>query len=495
MLRVTAVGSEESEDDPGGDKPLRPDLALVHPPEPTPPALLATQAQRRGIGAWMWLVGIGIDAAIIAGVPLVWNWNVTDFPIRRLVALYTLVAVAMLATTHRKGRLVPRPSELIGAVVTRLGLAPVIAAVLTWWISTFDKNVWVKLMVLTVPLVLLGRLVTFKLVHAVRCRGYDLEDTIIVGAGSVGRDLAAAMEQNPDCGLLPVGFVDRFEERLSHPLIGRPEDLLAILEETQVRHVILGFGGATESELVSYVRECAHLPVQFYTVPRFFELGVSAGTQGFEVDGFAVTRLGRAGRHHLMWPLKRAFDIAVAGFILLLTSPVYLACAVAVKLTSPGPVYFRQVRVSVDHVPFDILKFRTMKYVADPQKQAELDQRAQAVNLDDDRITPIGKFLRKSHLDELPQLLNVLKGEMSIVGPRPERPYFVDQHSMEIEGYAARHRVPAGITGWAQVNGFWGDSSLEARVRLDNRYIESWTPWRDLVIGLRTIPTLLGKRR
>ena len=117
------------------------------------------------------------------------------------------------------------------------------------------------------------------------------------------------------------------------------------------------------------------------------------------------------------------------------------------------------------------------------------------MNLDDDRITPIGKFLRKSHLDELPQLLNVLKGEMSIVGPRPERPYFVDQHTATIEGYAHRHRVPAGITGWAQVNGFWGDSSLEARVRLDNRYIENWTPWRDLVIGLRTIPTLLGKRR
>jgi len=222
---------------------------------------------------------------------------------------------------------------------------------------------------------------------------------------------------------------------------------------------------------------------------------VGAGQGGFEVDGFAITPLGRPGRQHLMWPLKRAFDVAVSGFVLLAVSPVYLACALAVKLTSPGPVYFRQVRVSVDHVPFDILKFRTMKYVADPQKQAELDQRAQAVNLDDDRITPIGKFLRKSHLDELPQLLNVLKGEMSIVGPRPERPYFVDQHTATIEGYAHRHRVPAGITGWAQVNGFWGDSSLEARVRLDNRYIENWTPWRDLVIGLRTIPTLLGKRR
>ena len=496
MLRVTAIGSEEaalkSVDDAVA---TRPDLALVRPPDEAARPAPATQAQRRGIGAWTWVLGVAIDAAVIAGVPLVWNLTIGQPGLRKLVFLYTCIAVVLLIPTHRSGRLVPRASELIGSVLVRLTFAPVIAVVLTWWIYLIDKSVLVKLVGITVPLVLVGRLVSTKVAHAVRSRGYDLEDTIIVGAGSVGRDLAAAMDQNPDCGLLPVGFVDRFEERLSHPLIGRPEDLLAILEETQVRHVVLGFGGATETELVGYVRECAHLPVQFYTVPRFFELGVSAGQGGFEVDGFAITPLGRPGRQHLMWPLKRAFDVAVSGFVLLAVSPVYLACALAVKLTSPGPVYFRQVRVSVDHVPFDILKFRTMKYVADPQKQAELDQRAQAVNLDDDRITPIGKFLRKSHLDELPQLLNVLKGEMSIVGPRPERPYFVDQHTATIEGYAHRHRVPAGITGWAQVNGFWGDSSLEARVRLDNRYIENWTPWRDLVIGLRTIPTLLGKRR
>ena len=497
MLRVTAMGNQEAEHQASDDvtAPLRPDLALVRGDVEAPVAPEVTPAQRRGIGTLTWILGVAVDAMIIAGIPLVWNLTSGQNGLRKLVLFYTFIAVVLLVPTHRRRRLVPRASELIGPVVVRLTMAPVIAVVLTWWIYMIDKSVLVKLVGITVPLVLLGRLVTTKVAHVVRARGYDLEDTIIVGAGAVGRDLAAAIEQNPDCGLLPVGFVDRFEERLPYPLIGRPEDLLGILEETQIRHVILGFGGATESELVSYVRECAHLPVQFYTVPRFFELGVSAGQQGFEVDGFAITPLGRAGRQHLMWPLKRAFDIAVSGFVLVAVSPVYLACALAVKLTSPGPVYFRQIRVSVDHVPFDILKFRTMKYVADPQKQAELDQRAQAVNLDDDRITSIGRFLRKSHLDELPQLINVLKGEMSIVGPRPERPYFVDQHSAQIEGYAHRHRVPAGITGWAQVNGYWGDSSLEARVRLDNRYIENWTPWRDLVIGLRTIPTLLGKRR
>jgi lipopolysaccharide/colanic/teichoic acid biosynthesis glycosyltransferase len=143
--------------------------------------------------------------------------------------------------------------------------------------------------------------------------------------------------------------------------------------------------------------------------------------------------------------------------------------------------------VGIGGRPFEILKFRTMKVNDDSATQWSVDE--------DDRVTAAGRFLRPSHLDELPQLLNVLRGEMSLVGPRPERPHFVEQFGAEIDGYHYRHRVPVGITGWAQVNGYWGDTSIERRVRLDNRYIENWSLWRDLVIGLRTIPTLLGRRR
>ena len=499
MLKATAAESKvESEEflgqNPALGDPLAHHLSVVGIAESA--ARRASQQQRRGVGAWGYLLGIVVDAIAVAGVALLLDAATAgDLAVKRLVLLYTLIAVVMLLPTHRRGRVVPRPSELVTSVAARLGLAPVLTVVFTWWLDNVDKYVWVQLVALTVPAVLLGRLVTFKLTHTIRSRGYDLEDALIVGAGSVGRELADAMEQNPDCGLLPIGFVDRFDERGRLPIVGRPEELATIVSELSVRHVILGYGAATEHEVVRYVRECQSMPVQFYTLPRFFELGVNTGDTGFEVDGFAVSRLGRPGRNHLMWPMKRAFDLAVSSVLFLITSPLFAAVALAVKLTSPGPIFFRQERVSVDNVPFEILKFRTMKYVADPVKQAELDQRAQAVNLDDDRITPIGRFLRKSHLDELPQLLNVLKGEMSIVGPRPERPYFVDQHTSQIEAYAYRHRVPAGITGWAQVHGFWGDSSLETRVRLDNRYIDNWSPWRDLVIGLRTIPTLLGKRR
>ena len=163
------------------------------------------------------------------------------------------------------------------------------------------------------------------------------------------------------------------------------------------------------------------------------------------------------------------------------------AAAVAVKLTSRGPVFFRQVRCGLGGKPFEILKFRTMTVNDDSSTQWSVDG--------DERVTPVGRILRPSHLDELPQIFNVLRGDMSLVGPRPERPHFVEQFSSEVNGYDQRHRVPVGITGWAQVNGYWGDTSIERRVRLDNRYIENWSIWRDLVITMRTIPTLFGKRR
>ena len=332
-----------------------------------------------------------------------------------------------------------------------------------------------------------GRLVMFKLIQRARRRGYDLEDTLIVGAGPVGVEVARALEENPEFGLLPSGFVDRFDERLPLPIVGRPERLYEVLEQTQVRNVVLAFGAASEAELVTAIRRCSVLPVQFYTVPRFFELGVTAANVGHEVDGFALVPMRRPGHGHSMWPLKRAFDLIVASILLLLVSPVLLVCALLVKLSSPGPVLFKQVRVGVSGIPFQIYKLRSMRVNDDHHTTWSVD--------DDQRVTKIGHMLRQTHLDELPQLFNVIRGDMSIVGPRPERPYFVEQFTSEIDGYGDRHRVPVGITGWAQVNGYWGNTSIEARVRLDNRYIENWSPWRDLVIALRTIPTLLGRRR
>lgn len=463
---------------------------------PSPLAGVASQDQRRGVGAWLRVLGVMLDFVIVASVPAVLyflNFPAGNRLVVRAAVLFAFVTTLLLLPTHRRGRHVIRPSEAMVPTVARVAIAPMITATILAPFTFLDESsalpadVWVLLVGWIVPLILLGRLLMFLLVNKVRTSGYDLEDVIIVGAGPVGADLAKGLQDNPEFGLLPVAFVDSFDERLPLPLVGRPEDLPRVIAETGAHHVILAFGAAPEAELVDYVRQSAHLPVQFYTVPRFFDLGISAERVGLEVDGYAVLPLRTPGHGHSAFKLKRAFDLCVSTFILMVSAPVFAVCAVGVKLSSPGPVFFRQERIGLNGRHFEILKFRSMRQNDDSDVQWTVD--------DDQRVTKFGAFLRKSHLDELPQLVNVLKGDMSIVGPRPERPFFVDQFSQEIDGYADRHRMQVGITGWAQVNGFWGDSSIESRVRLDNRYIENWSIWRDLVIGIRTIPTFLGKRR
>jgi exopolysaccharide biosynthesis polyprenyl glycosylphosphotransferase len=414
-----------------------------------------------------------------------------------VVLLFVVLVTLMLWPTHRRDRHVIGPTEGLVTIVTRVALAPVV----TWLLLNIaryssghggvtrmvDIVAILQIVVFTIPLILIGRLISFRLTKLARQRGYDLEDTIIVGAGPTGLEVADALSDNPQVGLVPCGFIDRFDDETELPLIGRPEHLPQILAITGVRNVVIAFGAATEQELVAIVRRCHDTQVRFYVVPRLFELGVSKGDVGHEVDGLPLVKVQCPGASSHMWTVKRAFDIAFSALLLVLTSPIFLACALAVKLTSRGPVFFTQVRVGAGGRPFEILKFRTMKVNDDSNTQWTVD--------DDDRVTRVGKFLRPSHLDELPQLINVLKGDMALVGPRPERPHFVEQFTAEIDGYEHRHRVPVGITGWAQVNGYWGDSSIETRVRLDNRYIENWSMWRDLVIALRTFPTLFGKRR
>ncbi len=501
MLKITeADGTPVGGPDPDGLRVV--DLRDASAGNGEPQVLLAEPARtiperdRRAVGRLISDLGHLLDASAI-GVPLLLSSFVRDHVVSRGVALlFVVVVTSMLWSTHRRGRHLISPSEAIGPIVMRVGLAPVV----TWGILAMvrvgdgayvsrmvDIVAIIQIVVFTIPLILLGRVLSYRLATHARNRGYDLEDTLVLGSGITGVEIARAIEDTPCTGLVPCGFVDRFEPDSALPLVGRPEDLADILAKTGVRNVIIAFGAASEEELVSVVRGCREIQVDFFVVPRLFELGVSAGEVHHEIDGLPLVKVACPGNHSRMWKAKRAFDLAAVAVLLVLVSPIFLACAAAVKLTSRGPVFFRQVRVGLGGRPFEILKFRSMKVNSDSSTQWSVD--------DDDRVTAVGRFMRRSHLDELPQLINVLRGDMSLVGPRPERPYFVEQFSAEIDGYEHRHRVPVGITGWAQVNGYWGDTSIERRVRLDNRYIENWSMWRDLIIAIRTFPTLLGKRR
>jgi len=496
--RVVSMRVDTSEPDPESADVIDLRSSGEDPVLLAQPVSSVSRDERRAVGRTLKLMGHLFDAAALA-TPLLLSGLILgpkeEIPLK-VIALFAVVGTLLLWPTARRGRLVVVPSEGLLSIIGRVGIAPVLTLVIfsvvgrkgleSQW-SSIDVFAVVQIVAATVPLILLGRLITYQLVGLARSRGYDLEDTLVVGTGPVGIELARALEDNPETGLVPTGFVDRYDDPKPLPIVGRPEHLPEILDRTGTRHVILAFGAAGEEELVGIIRRCADREVQFYAVPRLFELGVSAEDVGHEVAGLPLVPVRRPGISASTWRAKRAFDLVVSILLLVLSAPLMLACALAVKLTSPGPVFFRQVRIGIGGRPFEILKFRTMR--------VNEDSATQWCVTDDDRVTRVGRVLRPSHLDELPQLFNVVKGEMSLVGPRPERPHFVEQFASEIDGYHFRHRVPVGITGWAQVHGYWGDTSIETRVRLDNRYIENWSLWRDLVIGLRTIPTLLGKRR
>jgi exopolysaccharide biosynthesis polyprenyl glycosylphosphotransferase len=469
-------------------------------PEPVilqAPLRTIPQQERRAVGLNLRILGHILDAVALAVPFLVVEVLRPGLVSSRVVALFVVVGTVLLWPTHRRRRQLISPSEGLVSTVTRISLAPIVTMLLFTVIRYSDLSnsqrfidlvAIVQVVALTFPAVMLGRLISYRLSVVARRRGYDLEDTLIVGSGVVGLEVADVLTENPQAGLVPCGFVDGFDDDLhALPLVGRPRNLPEVLRRTGVRHVVLAFGSAEDPELVTVIRRCDDPDVQFFVVPRMFELGISQTEVGHEIDGLPLIPLRQAGSTARTWPAKRAFDLIVASILVVVTFPIMLACAIAVKLSSRGPVFFAQDRIGIGGGTFQILKFRTMRVNSDSNTTWSVD--------DDERVTWAGRFLRPSHLDELPQLFNVLRGEMSLVGPRPERPHFVEQFSDEFDDYHYRHRVPVGITGWAQINGYWGDTSIERRVRLDNRYIENWSFWRDLVIGLRTIPTLFGRRR
>lgn len=343
--------------------------------------------------------------------------------------------------------------------------------------------------VAAVPVVLGVRLVTSSLVRRARRRGHDLQPTLIVGAGGIGASIARVLRHRPEFGLSPVGFIDDPDEDagLPLPVLGPSASLAAVVRRHGVTRVVIAYGSERELELVRVLRASAELDAQVYVLPRFFELGSLAdGRVTDDLWGFPLVPLRRPGSRRSVWRAKRAFDLVVGAGLLLMTAPVMAVAAVAVRLSSPGPVLFRQERIGLGGETYELLKFRSMRVNDDGDRQWSVD--------DDDRVTRVGQVLRRSHLDELPQLWNVLRGDMSLVGPRPERPTFVDRFSEDVPGYRYRHRVPTGLTGLAQVNGLWGDTSIEERARFDNLYIEQWSVVRDLEILLRTVPTLLGRQ-
>jgi exopolysaccharide biosynthesis polyprenyl glycosylphosphotransferase len=329
---------------------------------------------------------------------------------------------------------------------------------------------------------LLTRAAAYGAIRFARRRHHLMQSTLILGAGTVAGSLAANLAAHPEYGLRPEGMLDDDPLLLEHerpvPVLGGYDDLNHVLLEHAIDVVIVTYGSLREPLMVPLLRACDRLACEILFVPRLYE--VHTVTRDTEVLwGMPLVRLRRAPFRSSAWKAKRVSDVLISALILLLIAPVLLVCALLARWDT-GCVLFRQTRVGLDGQPFTLLKFCSMR----PEAESE---GATRWNIGEDgRVRAIGRFLRRTSLDELPQLWNVLRGDMSLVGPRPERPFFVDEFTRQFPWYTARHRVPVGLTGWAQVHGLRGDTSIADRAHFDNFYIENWSMWGDIKILLRT---------
>ncbi|NHD16913.1 exopolysaccharide biosynthesis polyprenyl glycosylphosphotransferase [Actinopolyspora sp. BKK1] len=397
---------------------------------------------------------------------------------------YSCGVLAILAArgAHRL-RLCRRASDDVGSALVATGLP--LLAFLPW--SSARR-------VLLVGTCAAGALVCARVTTAVVLRSLHSwaglsEQVLIVGRSEPAGALAEALGERPELGLRFVGFLDRTEEGRSDPeVLGEPAELAAFVRRYRVTRVVLCPSGESTAEVTDVVRRCRALPVDFCVVPRVPELGLGVPRATLdEVWGIPLVPIRRCPHTAVARAGKRVFDCLLASVLLVLVAPLLAALAAAVRWSSGGTALFRQERVTRGGALVRVTKLRTVAAGGGEQL---------AWKPAPEQCGRLAGWLRRSHLDELPQLLDVLRGGMSLVGPRPERPYYAVRFAETIPHYADRHRVRGGITGWAQVHGLHGDTSITERARFDNHYVEYWSPWMDLVVLVRTAGAVLaGFRR
>ncbi|MFD3948267.1 sugar transferase [Streptomyces sp. NPDC058579] len=392
-----------------------------------------------------------------------------------LVALCVLVLDAQ-AGLHRPGGARAAVLDELPALAARAGVAWCVTAAAVAAVTP-DRAIGPGALCTAYATQLVAVCVARAAVHARRRRTARAHprSALVVGAPAAARGFAAALAQHPEYGIRPVGIVGARAD-------GEPG--LPVLSSTEEIH---------RAVIQNTVRDAVFLTDDTSLVPLFQHYGCATWRVGGEgrdaamsdhLWGYACRRVVPLGERPGL-TAKRALDVLLAGPALALALPVLLLCALAVRLSDGPGVLFRQERVGQNGRLFTLLKFRTLR----PADETESATRWSVAN--DGRMGAVGGFLRKSSLDELPQLWNVLRGDMSLVGPRPERPYFVTQFSRIHAGYADRHRMPVGLTGLAQVHGLRGDTSIEDRCRFDNHYIDHWSLWQDVRILLRTAAGLV----
>jgi exopolysaccharide biosynthesis polyprenyl glycosylphosphotransferase len=354
----------------------------------------------------------------------------------------------------------------------------------------YSRGMVVYAWLLTIVLVFLGRVLHNAIRFSLRSRGVATDRVLIVGTGEVGQIILHKIRNSPRLGYKVVGFVDGpsvQREVMDVPILGGIDDIPSIIDSYEIDEVIIGLPEASHQEILTVISRCEREKVSIKVFPDVFQIMASEVSIG-ELGGLPLLTIRDIALRGWKLTLKRSVDLIGSAVGLVVISPLMMLVALLIKLDSPGPVFYAQERMGLDARPFWMLKFRSM------WENAEAKTGPVWATKDDPRRTKIGAFIRRFSIDELPQFINVLLGEMSLVGPRPERPVFVEQFRQSIPRYMDRHREKAGITGWAQVNGLRGDTSIAERTKYDLWYTENWSLLLDFKIILRTIIHVFADR-
>ena len=407
-----------------------------------------------------------------------------------MLAMVAIVAVYLVLyhmfNLYTPKRVQGRRLELWNIVkANAVGMALILGVLYLIKLIDFSRWMLFYFVVLNVVLETIARNLIRYFLRSIRRNGYNLKHIVLVGYSRAAEEYIDRILDNPQWGYKIRGILDDHIEAGTEyrgiKVIGRIANLMVILPENRLDEIAITLGLSEYYRLEEIVNLCEKSGVQTKFIPDYNRV-IPTKPYTEDILGLPVINIRHVPLTNTFYAaMKRTMDIAGALCAIILFSPVMLFSAIMIKITSPGPLIFKQERVGLHNHTFMMYKFRSMDVQA-PEKE-----KSKWTVKNDPRVTNFGKFMRKTSIDELPQLFNVLKGEMSLVGPRPERPFFVEKFKEEIPRYMIKHQVRPGMTGWAQVNGYRGNTSIKKRIEYDLYYIENWTLGLDVKILFLTI--------
>jgi exopolysaccharide biosynthesis polyprenyl glycosylphosphotransferase len=439
-----------------------------------------TSHRTRGLRAWMVAAPIDLAALLTPVVVQDGYWRATI-----TFAAVTIMSFAAggLYRARRHLAILDELPSLCSRLLASAAAVAIVAAIRHDSVGYGAE--FLRAVAISAGLVIVGRAVTRKVTIIARKRRWVEHNALIIGSGAIAGELARILRRYPQYGLRFAGFVDVDQgANPSRPLTGTIDDLEKTVAMVGCDVLIVADPDCSESALMEALRRPTIVQCDLWVVPRLWGSRPHGGV-GDHIGAIPIAQVRDTTLSGARYAVKRGVDILFASVALILLSPLFLFCALATLLDGGHDIFFRQERIGRYGKPFQVIKFRTMRPLDEKESQTTWSI------ANDRRVSVTGRFLRRTSLDELPQLWNILRGDMTVVGPRPERPYFVEQFTAEYPEYAMRHRVPVGLTGLAQVSGLRGDTPISDRARFDNYYIENWSLWLDIKVVLRTLKEVL----